>query len=118
MAELDTALANLEAALNNPAGAGKTGAELTKFIIESRSKTIRNITDVVQFSASDPRLKANPELAREFSERLNTLRRTAAAIQAKYRADDILNDMDTYGQQSRDTARGLVDFCRWARASL
>lgn len=112
------ALANLEAALNNPAGAGKTGADLTKFIIESRSKTIKNIAEVVQFSASDSRLKANPELAREFGDRLTTIRRAAAAIQAKYRADDIMKDIDNYGAQSRATANGLIDFCRWARASL
>lgn len=118
MAELDAALAELEGALNNPAGAGKTGADLAKFVIESRARTISNIADVVRFSATDPRLKADPDFGRQFNEKLGTLRRDAAAIQASYRADDIAADLANYEQKSRATARGLTDFCRWARAEL
>jgi site-specific recombinase len=118
MAELDTALAELEGALNNPAGEGKSGPELVKFIIESRAKTIKNIGEVVRTAATDPRLKANPDFRREFDERFTALRRGAAAIQAKYRADHIEQDLANYARQSRATSQGLTDFCRWARASL
>lgn len=118
MAALDTALAELEGSLNNPGGAGKAGADLAKFIIESRSRTIVRITDVVQSAAADPRLKADPDLARQFNDKLQGLRRNAAAIQAKWRAADIETNFAEYAPQSRATAAAMVDFCRWARASL
>lgn len=118
MAELDMALADLEAMLNTTEGAGKTGSDLIRFVIESRARTIGKIGNVVQLANKDPRLTADPALQRQFSDRLQALRLQAAAIQGKWRAADMENDMETYGRESLAAAQALVDFCRWARASL
>lgn len=118
MTRLKQALADLEGMINNPEGAKMSGEDLAKFVITSRAKTIAKIAEVVQLAASDPHLAAEPELGREFNEKLQSIRRGAAAIQAKYRAADIAQDLGAYGQQSRATAQSLVDFCRWGRAKL
>jgi len=118
MLGLKEALADLEGMLNSPDGVDKSGDDLAKFVIQRRAKTIGKIAEVVKLGASDPHLAAAPALKREFDEKLQSIRRAAAGIQAKYRASDIATDLTAYGPQSRATAQSLVDFCRWARARL
>jgi hypothetical protein len=117
MAELDVALADLEGILTGIQTDRKldTPADRVKLVIETRSKVIKKITEITQFTASDAKLKGDPALARQFGERLQSLRHTLAALQAKWRAVNLEADFASYAQESRVSAQACIDFVRWAR---
>lgn len=118
MAELDIALADLEAILTSVQSDRKidTPAERVKLVIETRSKVIRKIADIVQLTAADARLKGDAAVARLFAEKLQVLRHTLAGLQAKWRAINMEEDFQGYARESRVSVQACLDFLRWARS--
>lgn len=118
MAELDVALAELEGILTGIQASKQldTPAARVKLVIETRSKVIRKIAEIMGFLGTDAKLQGDPALARQFGERLQELRHTLAALQAKWRAVNLEQDFATYARESRVSAQALVDFARWARS--
>lgn len=120
MARLDDALAELERLLTRTDAPNPQtqAADHAKFVLASRTQTIAVITEVVQLSASDARLMGNADLGREFTQKLQGLRRQAAAVQTTWRTDDIAGKPDEYGKITRAIAKEYAEFCRWAQARL
>lgn len=118
MAELDVALADIEAILAGVQTDRKldTPADRVKLVIETRSKVIRKIAEIMQFTASDAKLQGDQAVAKLFAEKLQVLRHTLAALQAKWRAVNMEEDFQSYARESRVAVQATLDFIRWARS--
>jgi hypothetical protein len=118
MADLDVALADLETILTSVQTDRKldTPAARVKLVIETRSKVIKKIAEIMHFTAADAKMKGDPAMAKQFGERLQSLRHTLAGLQAKWRAVNLEEDFQGYARESRVSAQACLDFVRWARS--
>lgn len=118
MIAMDAALADLERILTQVQTARELRTdERVKLVIETRSKVIKKIVEINQLIAGDPRLQGDAAKTQAFVDKLTGLRHTLAALQAKWRAEKLVEDFDGYAVESRASAQACLDFVRWARSA-
>jgi len=117
MASVDAVLAEIDTILSDRSQRPADARESVRMVVGVRSKVVKLIAQLTEATAEDPHFKANPDAARQFSERLADARRMLAGLQAKWRMEQIEQDFPGYSVESRPVGAHVVEFVAWARSS-
>ena len=117
MASLDAALTEMDKILNEVQSSARLNSlsERAKLVVEVRTRILAQIAQLSECLRTDARLQADPAAAKAFAEKLADLRRTLAALQAKWRAAEIVEKFESYAVESTPVAKACMDFVQWAR---
>jgi hypothetical protein len=115
---LDTSLAELDRILTGvQSSPDLNGLERVRLVLDVRQRIVGQIAAINNGIAGDPQLAAEPELAKEFAERLGGLRRKMAVLQAKWRSAELTDKFPLYAAESRPVAEAIAQFVVWAKRS-
>ncbi len=118
MATVDTVLAQIDGILAElRRNVNVAGMKKANLVIEARRRIIEQLVNMQAALGTDEKFMSKPELAREFKERLTSLRQTMSQLQAKWRAVNIEEDFETYARESQPVAEACVAFVGWAKAA-
>ena len=119
MAELDRILGEAQETHRLMQEAAKTaGDRAVRDIVRLRTRFATLVAEMMGSIKADERLRAKPDIAREFEERFFEMRQALAQHQAKWRSANIDEDSAGYRRATDELGRKQDEFYTWARNVL
>ncbi len=119
MAELDRILGEAQETHRLMQEAVKTaGDRAVRDIVRLRTRFATLVAEMMGAIKADERLKARPELARDFESRFFEMRQALAQHQAKWRSANIDEDSAGYRRATDEMGRKQDEFYTWAKNTL
>jgi hypothetical protein len=119
MAELDRILGEAQETHRLMQEAAKTaGDRAVRDIVRLRTRFATLVAEMMGSIKADERLRAKPDIAREFEERFFEMRQALAQHQAKWRSANIDEDSAGYRRATDELGRKQDEFYNWAKNTL
>ncbi len=119
MAELDRILGEAQETHRQMQEAAKTaGDRAVRDIVRLRTRFATLVAEMMGSIKADERLRAKPDIAREFEERFFEMRQALAQHQAKWRSANIDEDSAGYRRATDELGRKQDEFYNWAKNTL
>lgn len=117
MAGFDSALAEMDRVLNQAQSAPRLAdvRDRVRLVVDVRGQIIKQVAELYSCLANDPRIAANPDQAADLRKRLSEVRQMLAALQAKWRASEMVADFEGYALDSTPVAQACKSFVAWAQ---
>ena len=119
MAELDRILGEAQDTHRQMQEAAKTaGDRAVRDIVRLRTRFATLVAEMMGAIKADERLRAKPDIAREFEERFFEMRQALAQHQAKWRSANIDEDSAGYRRATDELGHKQDEFYNWAKNTL
>ena len=119
MAELDRILGEAQDTHRQMQEAAKTaGDRAVRDIVRLRTRFATLVAEMMGAIKADERLRAKPDLARDFEARFFEMRQALAQHQAKWRSANIDEDSAGYRRSTDELGRKQDEFYNWAKNAL
>jgi hypothetical protein len=114
MATVDSALLEWKSAIGGVERRDRKPGDHVKTVIEARRQITQRIGTLTTAAQDDAFLKANPEIAQEFLQRLNDIRKRLATLQSNWRVAELTSNFAEYSAQSLPLRNACNEFLDWA----
>jgi len=117
MAAFDSALQEMDKILNFAHTVPNLGddKDRARAIVDVRGRIVKQVAEMYSCLSTDPQFVGDDEVSAQFRDRLGSVRQQLAALQAKWRASEMIENFDGYAHESAPVAKACKDFVTWAQ---